>query len=242
MVHYLSKDDILYLCGDLCDRLHPPSTLWPELVRTVNSQIQAVADAPESAYVPRHKWLEFITGCVSHALSIAQETHLRTHEARAMLQQLIGAHAPLSKQFYYDAALEQARYEPIMLTAAVSQKISERTQILQKRWQAMCAVQQAHQPLSASSLASLDYYVASAIEDPAFCNYRTGPMLQFFADMLLHASTCEAENIPEMLESKIGQQSPLWRRFALKSSRFSKNQKQPSPSVWPTLPTPNRLH
>ena len=204
MVHYLEKDDILALCDGLCSTLAPPSHHWPAMESMIRDHIRAVANAPESAYMPSHKWFEFISGCVGHAVSIAQETHLRPHEARAMLDQLIGNNAPLSRQFKLDAALERARYEPMMLGYNALDHHAKRTALLIKRWNAMRAVQQEHAPLSDEALTIVQIYVERAIHELAFANYRIGPMLQFFSEMLTKASSLEADDAISKLERSIG--------------------------------------
>lgn len=242
MVDYLSKDDVISLCDGLCDGLKPPSSLWSALARAIQSHVREMADAPSASYIPRYKWLEYISGCVSHAVSIAQETQLRDHEARAMLHQIIGKDTVMRKQFEYDAALEQARYQPIMLLETLPDSHAKRTELLKKRWQAMCAVQQSHMPLSHDTLLILDAAVHEAMLAEEFSDYRIGPMLQFFADMLLQAVSAEDDGNIDQLESLIGRNSRLWRRFALKSSRFSIASDTTPSSPWPAHYTPRHLH
>ena len=241
MVHYLNRDDIIALCDGLCSTLEPPTHSWPAMKSMVSEHIRSFADLPEAAYVPSHKWFEFISGCVGHAVSIAQETQLRPHEARAMLQQVIGHNAPLSRQFRLDAAMERARYEPMMLSHASLDQNTKRTALLIKRWNAMRAVQQEHAPLSSEALAIVQINVERAIHEDAFANYRVGPMLQFFAEMLTQASSYDDEHELSLLESKIGPTSAIWRRFALKSARFT-DSALPQPPTWPQHVFHSKLH
>ncbi len=241
MVHYLASEDIVALFDDLCAQASPPSPLWHDLHETLRQHVKDIAEMPDASYLPRHKWLEYLSAILSHAQSIAQESQLRGYEASAMLRQLIGSGAPLHKQLRYDAALEEARYAPMMLLS--SEKESPRHELLHKRWRAMLAVQQVHMPLSEDSIALLNSAVEIAISDPAFQHYRTGPMLQFFAEMLLSASECEAECTTAELGKKIGPHSAHWKRFALKSARFSKRTAaQTPPDIRHFKPENLRLH
>jgi hypothetical protein len=243
MVHYLNRDDILALCDGLCTTLQPETPNWPALKNILKTHINGFADTAETHYIPSHKWLEFIAGCVEHAVAIADETQLRPHEANAMLQQMIGPTTPLYKKFMLDAAMERARYEPIML-APQSELDESKTRIslLTKRWQAMKHAQQSHAPLSDSMLDILDATVMQAVDAPYFANYRIGPMLQFFSEMLQMASRLQRNGeASACLSDYVDSSSNLWRRYRLKSARFetqeeSKNLRiSPENSLQPPL-------
>lgn len=246
MVHYLEREDILALYNGLCDSLQPDSANWPQIEATLHQHIFNFVDDPLTGYMPSHKWLEFIAGCVEHAVTIASEPQLRANEARAMLKQVIGHDTPLYRQFKLEAALERARYEPVMLQDGGGNSTQKRDLLLNKRWHAMKLAQQEHAPLPVAMLDILDHAVDSAIQAPCFANYRIGPMLQFFAEMLQIARQLHHNGqASNLLADKIMESSTLWRRYALKSERFKEEEAKAIESfypIWPDLSTDSRIH
>lgn len=244
MVHYLQPADILKLCDNLCDVLQPESTNWQLLQTDLHAHIHEVAHDPETRYTPSHKWLEFISDCVDHTVTIAEEHQLRANEARAMLRQVIGKDTPVYQKFKLDAALERARYEPIMLQENADTNSTEREQLLMKRWGAMKTAQQAHDPISQDMLETLDESVVKAVSAPCFANYRVGPMLQFFTEMLQTANRLHRSNrTSDRLTSLIDTDSNLWKRYALKSARFEEPEASQAMSLMGAHHEPNQpLH
>lgn len=191
------------------------------LEKEISEQLHSLIESPTTTHLPRHKWLEYITGCLDHATTIAQEPQLRAHEARAMLLQVIGNGTHFHNRFMLEAALEQARYAPMMLTNTPKDDAQERQWLLEKRWQAMKEAQQTHIPLPNDMLDMLNHNVQKAIHATCFANYRVGPMLQFFAEMLNIAYKLHDSGQPaHQLEEELGASSSIWRRYELKSERF----------------------
>lgn len=226
MVHYLESSDILAICKSLCETQKPKNAAnWPLLEKTLYAYIEDFATKDAIRYLPRHKWLEFVAGCVEEMGHIAKSTQLHPHEARAMLSQAIGENSLSFQKFQLEAALEQARYEPIMLLEDVKDEISQRKILLQKRWEKMKAAQQAHAPLPQEMMQTLNQTVENAIQADCFANYRTGPMLQFFAEMLHIAYNLNAEGQAfHDLQDELSPNANLWRRHMLKSGRFAQEE------------------
>jgi hypothetical protein len=99
---------------------------------------------PDIRYMPAFKLLDLLAEMVNTASAIAEEPQLRRNEAQALLDSHISNNAPLIAQFMLEAALERARYEPMMLEAADTDAMAYRNLTLTKRWQAMLAAHQAH--------------------------------------------------------------------------------------------------
>lgn len=176
---------------------------------------------PDIRYMPAFKLLDVVAVMVNTAADIAAESQLRRNEAQALLDSHISDTAPLVVDFMLEAALERARYEPMMLEADDADALAYRNLLLGKRWQAMLTAHQAHAPLPPEWTQTIGDAVISVISAPAFADYRIGPLLQFFAEMLAIARQLHETAAPlAQLCEHIGEQSALWKRYALKNARF----------------------
>lgn len=199
-------------------------------------------------YMPAFKLLDLVAEMVNTASAIAEEPQLRRNEAQALLDSHISNNAPLIAQFILEAALERARYEPMMLEANDADALAYRNLTLTKRWQAMLAAHQAHSKLPVEWSQAVSAQVALAIASPTFAEYRVGPLLQFFAEMLATARQFHETLTPlDQLAAHIGEQSPLWKRYALKATRYREHASHdpyeddrdlPAQSRVPAIPLP----
>lgn len=203
---------------------------------------------PDIRYMPAFKLLDLLAEMVNTASAIAEEPQLRRNEAQALLDSHISNNAPLIAQFMLEAALERARYEPMMLEAADTDAMAYRNLTLTKRWQAMLAAHQAHSQLPEEWAQTVSNHVGSAISAPVFAEYRVGPLLQLFAEMLATARQFHETLTPlDQLGAHIGELSPLWKRYALKNARYreqtstdpyEEERDLPAQSRIPTAPLP----
>lgn len=176
---------------------------------------------PDIRYMPAFKLLDLLAEMVNTCSAIAEEPQLRRNEAQALLDSHISATAPLIAQFMLEAALERARYEPMMLEAQDADALAYRNLTLTKRWQAMLAAHQAHYALPEEWAQAVSNQVVMAIAAPVFSEYRVGPLLQLFAEMLATGRQFHETHTPlDQLAAHIGEQSPLWKRYALKNARY----------------------
>lgn len=198
---------------------------------------------PDIRYMPAFKLLDLLAGMVNTAADIAAAPQLRRNEAQALLDSHISDTAPLIVEFMLEAALERARYEPIMLEADDADALAYRNLLLSKRWQAMLAAHQDHAPLPPEWTQAVGDAVIGVISASTFADYRIGPLLQFFAEMLAIARQLHETAAPlAQLHDHIGQRSPLWKRYALKTARF-RDLPGTTQSRLPTpLPVKHSLH
>lgn len=197
---------------------------------------------PDIRYMPAFKLLDLLAALVNTASDIATEPQLRRNEVQALLDAHISDTAPLIVDFMLEAALERARYEPIIVEANDADALAYRNLLLSKRWQAMLTAHQAHAPLPPEWTQQVGDAVLSVISAPAFADYRIGPLLQFFAEMLGMARQLHETAAPlPQLRDHIGEQSALWKRYALKNARFrdlpTQTRRPPTP-----LPAKHSLH
>ncbi|MEJ0009847.1 MAG: hypothetical protein WDN72_04560 [Alphaproteobacteria bacterium] len=210
------------------------------LRRIVEERASAILAHPDMRYMPTFKLLDLFAEYTNHAAAIDAEPQLRAPEATALLRNLLAEDSARNRQFLLDAALERARYEPMMLDAD-SGKAATRDALLRKRWQAMREVHQGLAALPADWLAAVEHTVELVIAAPNFRNYRAGPLMQYFAEMLHAARQLHAAGLPlDELTRVLGKQGPLWKRYALKSARF--RVRNPSPFYFSQLPGAPTLH
>ena len=119
-----------------------------------------------------------------------------------------------------EAALERARYEPLMLHLQ-HDHTTEREIILQLRWAAMRAAHQEKVSLPESWIDAIDTAVENALLSEDFRRFRQGPLLQLFAEMLGAARKLhkQGESV-QALEAALSEHGALWRRYALKTARY----------------------
>lgn len=178
-------------------------------------------------YMPAFKILDLLAALVTMGVAMAEATQLRPIEVRALLRESLSDGTSLIRQFMLEAALERARYEPLMLPEAPT-AASERDIILQRRWAAMRAAHQEKAQLPDDWMDAIDSAVELALTSNDFLRFRQGPLLQLFAEMLsvgrkLHHQRGSLLTLVDALADT----GPLWRRYALKTARFSERTTAP---------------
>lgn len=221
----------------------------PEHTNHLKPLIEATArhalSNPDVPFMPAFKVLDMLSGLVNLCVSIAREPHLRPNESRAMLSQLISDDAPLLTHFYREAALERVRYEPVMLTEHFNSAWLKRNAILQIRLSRMCDIYLSAALLTPEKHNIVTQHAQSALQSNDFSTFRAGPMCQLFAEML--SATVNTSSTEE-IASLIGPTSKMWRRFRLKSHRFSADVSDPlitgaSPNrIESPIPVTHHLH
>ncbi len=183
---------------------------------------------PDVRYMPAFKILDLLAALASIRTAVAEAAQLRAHEAEALLRESLSDSAPLVRQFLLDAALERARYEPMMLNLFTVDREAERALILARRWAAMRAAHQERAKLPEDWIETVDNAVEQALASPDFVQFRPGPLLQLFAEMLERARQLRAAGEPlSALHTALSERSPLWRRYALKSARYAMKAARP---------------
>jgi len=188
----------------------------------LHARVGSLLDHPDSAYLPSFKCMDFVATCANMALSIAAEPQLRPQEALGLLKSLLADDAEIVRRFRLEAALERARYEPMMLHESDLYNVANhRNAILHKRWLAMREAQQALVAIGEPYLREVDKAVSRVLDSDAFKEYRMGPLMQLFAEMLHTARLASYQSeAPELLAKELQPSGKLWRSYALKSRRF----------------------
>jgi hypothetical protein len=208
-----------------------------EMLRSfVRMRAGEILTHPDARYMPAFKILDLLAGLVNQALSIAIEPQFNAAEAKVMVREALADSTPLIRQFMLDAALERARYQPMMLSNAAADDDALRTSILHQRWAAMRAAHQEKAKLPEAWIDAIDHAVEAVIAAPEFQRYRHGPLLQYFSEMLAAARTLYHPNAPiESLTHALRVGGTLWKRYALKSKRYEEHL---APSALMRLNTP----
>ncbi|MDX2095179.1 MAG: hypothetical protein SFW64_04490 [Alphaproteobacteria bacterium] len=176
---------------------------------------------PDVRYMPAFKILDMLTAMVAIAAAIAEATQLRVGEVRALLRESLGDDTKLIRHFMLEAALERARYEPLMMDARTADAQLRREIILQRRWAAMRTAHQEKAALPEAWMDSVEAAVACALAADDFRRFRQGPLLQMFAEMLALARKMHQQGEPlAALAAALAQGGTLWRRYALKTARY----------------------
>ncbi|MFZ4542128.1 MAG: hypothetical protein ACOYNL_10105 [Rickettsiales bacterium] len=192
------------------------------ITSTIRERALNLLSHEDVRYVPAFKILDMLAALVTIGVAIADATQLRPVEVRALLRESLSDTTPLVRQFMLEAALERARYEPLMIAEQQSDAAKERDIILQRRWAAMRAAHQEKAQLPDDWMDAIDSAVERALVSPDFRHFRQGPLLQFFAEMLSTGRKLHQQrNTLITLIDALAESSSLWRRYALKSARFS---------------------
>lgn len=211
------------------------------ITSTIRNRALVLLAHPDVRYMPAFKILDLLAALVNIAAAVADAPQLRPNEIQALLRESLSDTAPLVQQFLLDAALERARYEPLMLSPQ-SDRAAERELILQRRWAAMRAAHQEKAHLPDSWIDVIDNTVERALAAEEFRQFRQGPLLQLFAEMLATARKLQQQNQPlKALESALSEHAPLWRRYALKAIRYGEK-KRSTPPLQALQPPTHRLH
>jgi hypothetical protein len=210
------------------------------LTATVRERALNLLSHDDVRYMPAFKILDMLAALVNIGVAIAESTQLRPIEVRALLRESLSDGTALIRQFMLEAALERARYEPLMLPEAPS-SMNERDLILQRRWAAMRAAHQEKSQLPDDWMDAVDSAVELALASKDFHRFRQGPLLQLFAEMLSIARKLQQQrSLLVTLVDAIAENSPLWRRYALKSARFS--EKVETPLEISRIQPPHTIH
>lgn len=203
------------------------------LTQQLRARTIALMSGPDTRYVPAFKILELLAALTDITRAIADEPHLRLNEATALLREYLSESTPLIHQFHLDAALERARYEPMMLAVPAD---NPREQQLRLRWASMRAAHQTHEPLPDAFITAVDDAVDAAIAAPEFSQFRLRPLLQCFTEMLATARALhDAGSSLEDIIAALAPTGKLWRRYALKKARYRET--PPAPPAFPNIPT-----
>ena len=197
---------------------------------------------PDIRYMPAFKLLDLLAEMVNTAAEISSESQLRRNEAQALLDAHTSTAAPLVVSFMLEAALERARYEPMVVEASGADALAYRNLTLDKRWQAMLAAHQAHSPLPDDWATMVSEHVGQVIHASIFSDYRVGPLLQLFAEMLATARQLHETAAPlSQLHDHIGEHGALWKRYALKNARFREHPSTDPHASQRDLPVQSRV-
>lgn len=187
----------------------------------VRERALEILGRPDIRYMPAFKILDLLGQMVNITDAVAAEPQLRAHEATSLVRASLADNAPLIRDFLLDAALERARYEPMMVDAPGAAALTHRNLTLRKRWLAMRHAYDELATLPAEWMEQVSLSVGRAIAAPCFYQYRHGPLLQLFAEMLNLAHELHEENAPlESLRELLSEDAALWKRYALKAARY----------------------
>ncbi len=191
------------------------------ITATIRERALTLLSHGDVRYMPAFKILDLLAAFVNMGAAMAEANQLRANEIHALLRESLSDTTPLIREFMLEAALERARYEPLMLQTANKTHASERQVILDRRWAAMRAAHQENAPLPDAWMEVLDITVDRARDAEDFSHFRHGPLLQMFAEMLALARNLHQQGAAlTALETALTPGSALWRRYALKSSRY----------------------
>lgn len=208
----------------------------------VRTRALALLETPDVRYMPAFKILDLLAALTNIGAAIADAAQLRPNEVTALLRESLSEGTPLIHQFLLDAALERARYEPLMLDARIPDAKTERALILNRRWAAMRATHQEKAKLPDAWIDTLDSAAEHVLAAPDFQEFRQGPLLQLLAEMLALARKLHHQGEPlAALEAAVSERGALWRRYALKTARYNEKP-SPSPDIRTLQPLTQRMH
>lgn len=194
----------------------------------IRGRALALLEQPDVRYMPAFKILDLLAALTNIGAAIADAGQLRANEVQALLRESLSESAPLIRQFTLDAALERARYEPLMLEVRIADAVAERDLLLHRRWWAMRAVHQENSPLPEEFMDRVDSAVEQVLIAKDFRRFRPGPLLQLFAEMLALARKFQQQGEPpSALAAALSANGALWRRYALKTKRYSEKTAKP---------------
>lgn len=191
------------------------------ITSTVRARALALLSHADVRYMPAFKLLDMIAALVNIGVAISEASQLRPQELKALLRESLSDDTKLIRQFMLEAALERARYEPLMLLEQAESARAERELILQRRWAAMRAAHQENTNLPDDWMEALDQAVERAITADVFLSFRHGPLLQMFAEMLALARKLQqnGDTLSKLIPA-LSEEGAIWKRYALKSARY----------------------
>lgn len=192
------------------------------IIATTRDRCTDLLSLSDIRYMPAFKILDLLGAMIEIAAAIAQATQLRPNEVRALLRESFCDDTALMRQFMLEAALERARYEPIMLEAHTPNPSEARSVLLQRRWQAMRTAHQEKFVLPDDWMQVVNTAAHQAMIAADFVNYRMGPLLQMLAEMLaLSRKIYQQQGGLSSLVEALSPQGAIWRRYALKAKRYA---------------------
>ncbi len=210
------------------------------ITATIRERALNLLSHDDVRYMPAFKILDMLAALVNMGVAISDAPQLRPIEVRALLRESLSDGTPLVRQFMLEAALERARYEPLMIPETPS-AATERDIILQRRWAAMRAAHLEKAQLPDDWMDAIDSAVEHALTAKEFHRFRQGPLLQLFAEMLSLARKLNQQRAPLItLVDALAPTGALWRRYALKSARF--NEKAAAPIEISRMHPPHTIH
>lgn len=217
----------------------PHATLVTDIVRKRALELLA---APDVRYMPAFKILDMLGTLVNIGSAVAEASQLRAPEVRALLRESLSDGTGLIRQFMLDAALERARYEPMMVATTKQSAAETRNHMLERRWAAMRAAHQEWAMLPDSWMDTIDEAVIHALAAEDFRRFRQGPLLQLFAEMLAHARKLHQQGASTAsLAEALSEHGTLWKRYALKTERFRERSTQAA-DIRTLQPQTHRIH
>lgn len=191
------------------------------IIATLRERCTDLLSLPDIRYMPAFKILDLLGAMIEIAAAIAQASQLRPNEVRALLRESFCDDTALMRQFMLEAALERARYEPIMLETQSQSPEGARRLLLERRWLAMRTAHQEKFTLPTDWMAAVDSAAHDVISAPDFSHYRMGPLLQMLAEMLaLTRKSCQQNAPLSGLIEALSPHGAIWRRYALKAKRY----------------------
>lgn len=238
-----TPEDDLDILKQLLDRHREQGAYNERFAAPVLSIAEEALRHADTRYMPGFKRTALMADLANEAASLACDTWLSPQEAERELNRRTGGDSPLIRQFRREAAIERARYEPVMLQRDEPTPLAHRNALLRLRFHRMVEARQSYAPLRQPLLDMIRTQVESSLVATSFLGYRVGPMLQLFAEMLECGERAAARHDDpaaqsEALDLLINEHSVLWRRYAGKASRFRANATDPLiTGIWPGTQT-----
>ncbi|MCI5049575.1 MAG: hypothetical protein MRY32_04510 [Rickettsiales bacterium] len=221
------RQDFLDILDGLIDQLVESGAVLPEpCVDALKESAASILAAQDVTYMPGYKVTELMADLVNIAASLNAEGWLEPEEMLAKLQAYIGDDSPVAQSFLSAAAMERARYEPVMLAERYESPLAERNAILHMRLKRIMAARQNYDPLPDSYVRAIRMAGHRAIHADCFKTYRIGPMLQFFDDMIKQADQIAETTFDEfeglsMIAHELREDGKLWKLYRYKAPRFT---------------------
>lgn len=218
--------DFLEILDSFYDQLSESGALmFPGCYDATTQAAKRIMASADLHYVPGHKVTELMADIVNIAAAVSSEGWLNDEQAAANFHELTALNSPLVQSFMSDARMEKARYEPVMLAQTYQSPRSERNAILRLRLKRMLSARQGYDPLPNSYLRAIRMGAERALQADCFADYRPGPMLQLFSDMIAIADQVADQTFDELggvsiLHEMLQENSRLWKLYKGKAPRF----------------------
>lgn len=218
--------DFLDILDSFYDQLHESGAMmFPGCYDALVAAAKRIMSATDLHFVPGYKITELMADLVNIAAGISSEGWLNEEQAAASFHELTASNSALVKSFIADARMEKARYEPIMLAQRYESPRAERNAILRMRLKRMLDARQSYQPLPTSFLRAIRSGADRILQAECFADYRPGPLMQMFADMIQMADRVADDVFDELegmsaLHSLYREEGRFWKLYRGKAPRF----------------------